>query len=67
MKRYIAQFVPWSGGLYAVADTFEGGLVSDPVPYHRANDEAHLRNEGKYQEGMSVEALQAASPNPASA
>ena len=71
MKRYIAQFVPWTGGLYAVADTVRGGLISDPIDYHRANDEAHLRNAGKYREGMSIEAmaeaLQAAFPTPQSA
>ena len=68
MKRYIAQFKPWSGGLYVVLDTDRdtGGVISDPMPYHKANDEAHARNAGTYIEGMTweamAEALQAAFP-----
>lgn len=48
MKRYIAQYVPWSNGLYAVADTFEKVLLSDPKPYHEALIEANERNNGVY-------------------
>lgn len=49
MKRYIAQFV--RGGfpeLYAVLDTHEGWQVSEPKPYHVANDEAEARNNGTH-------------------
>lgn len=49
MKRYIAQFV--RGGfpeLYAVLDTHEGWQVSEPKPYHDANDEAEARNAGTF-------------------
>lgn len=57
MKRYIAQYVPWTGGLYAVLDTVENGLVSDPKPYHEANDEAHERNNGTYGVQQLADAL----------
>ena len=49
MKRYIAQFV--RGGfpeLYAVADTEERCIISEPKPYHQANDEAEARNNGTF-------------------
>lgn len=49
MKRYIAQFV--RGGfpeLYAVLDSHEGWQVSEPKPYHDANDEAEARNNGTF-------------------
>lgn len=49
MKRYIAQFV--RGGfpeLYAVADTAERCIISEPKPYHDANDEAEARNAGTF-------------------
>jgi len=49
MKRYIAQFV--RGGfpeLYVVLDTHEGWHVSQPQPYHEANDEAQARNDGTW-------------------
>ena len=49
MKRYICQFV--RGGfpeLYAVLDTHEGWQVSEPKPYHDANDEAEARNNGTW-------------------
>ena len=69
MKRYYPQLVPWTGGLYAVADATDRCLIGDPKPYHEANDEATARNVGAYVEGMSLEAmseaLQAAFPNPA--
>lgn len=48
MKRYIAQYAPWTGGLYVVMDTYEGGAISDPKPYHDANDEAEERNNGTF-------------------
>lgn len=49
MKRYICQF--HKGGfpeLYAVADTHERCIVSEPKPYHDANDEAEARNGGTW-------------------
>ena len=69
MKRFIAQF--HKGGfpeLYVVVDTTKdtGGIVSEPMAYHAANDEAEARNAGTYIEGMTWEAmadaLQAAFP-----
>ena len=51
--RYIARFA--RGGfpeLYVVVDTFEGYILSDPKPYHEANDEAGERNNGTY--GLSA-------------
>lgn len=49
MKRYIPQFV--RGGfpeLYAVLDSHEGWQVSEPMPYHAANDQAEARNNGTW-------------------
>lgn len=48
MKRYIAAFAPWTGGLYAVIDTIEGARIGEPKPYHQANDEADERNAGTW-------------------
>ncbi len=47
MKRYIAQFKPWTGGLYVVLDTDreKGGIISEPMPYHEANDQARKLNQ----------------------
>lgn len=47
MKRYIAQF--HKGGfpeLYVVVDTTKdtGGIVSEPMAYHQANDQARALN-----------------------
>lgn len=57
MKRYIAQYVPWTGGLYAVLDTIENRLISDPKPYHEANDEAGDRNNGTWGKPQLADAL----------
>lgn len=57
MKRYIPQF--HRGGfpeLYVVADTYERDIVSDPQPYHEANDEAEARNAGTFGQQVSAEA-----------
>lgn len=48
MKRYIAQFVPWSGGKYAVLDQTQTCLVSDPMLHHEAHAEAEARNNGTF-------------------
>ena len=49
MKRYIAQFVRFGcPELYAVLDSHEGWQVSEPKPYHEANDEAQARNDGTF-------------------
>lgn len=68
-KRYIAQFV--RGGFpeqYAVLDTHEGWQVSEPKPYHEANDEAEARNAGTFGQVSFEHALSwaglAAAPQP---
>lgn len=48
MKRYIAQF--HKGGfpeLYVVVDTTKdtGGIISEPMAYHAANDQARRLNQ----------------------
>ena len=48
MKRYIAQF--HSAGfpeLYVVVDTTKdtGGIISEPMAYHQANDQARRMNQ----------------------
>lgn len=49
MKRFIARYVPWSREQYAVLDTYdEDFLITDPMPYHEANDEADQRNAGTW-------------------
>jgi hypothetical protein len=51
MKRYIAAFSPWTGGLYVVMEVLsatERYQIGDPKPYHDANDEAHERNAGTW-------------------
>lgn len=48
-KRYIAQFARCGfPELYAVLDSVEGWQVSEPKPYHDANDEAEARNNGTF-------------------
>ena len=49
MKRYIAQFSHVGfPELYRVVDTIEGCALSEPKPYHEANDEAQARNDGTF-------------------
>jgi len=55
MKRFIPQF--HKGGfpeLYVVADTYERDIVSDPQPYHLANDEAEARNNGTFAQPQAL-------------
>lgn len=51
MKRYIAQFKPFTGGLYVVMhcpSKSERYQIGEPKPYHEALEEADERDKGTY-------------------
>jgi hypothetical protein len=50
MKRFIARYSGKDGfeERYEVIDTHSGESVSDPLPYHQANDQSEARNTGTW-------------------
>jgi len=52
-KRYIAQFAH-SPNHYVVVDTHDSVVITDPKPYHEANDQAGELNKEARLEDLAI-------------